>query len=344
MTGASPLQERHIAVVGAGLAGATLANALSAAGANVTVFEKSRGAGGRMSTRRAPTDQPECGPFDHGAQYFTAKSDSFKNALDRWHAEGLVAPWRPRHVPDTEASRRATWWVPVGGMNALAKSLLAGTEVVTGTRVTAIDQSGGRLALSFTDGTETDKQTRDYDHVLVTAPGPQAFDLLGGISSAFHPIGDITYAPCWALMLVPDRPLELPFDTWRGENHIIAWAARNATKPKHGAAQSGAEPWTVHAGGEWSRANLERSAESVATDLLEEFEKIAGSPITPRFLKAHRWRYALVETPLKGGDEKPFILSADGRTGFASDGCRAGRVEAAFESAYGLAEDLINRT
>ena len=53
----------HIAVVGAGIAGLACATTLQQAGVQVSVFDKSRGAGGRMSTRR--TDSWQC---DHGAQ------------------------------------------------------------------------------------------------------------------------------------------------------------------------------------------------------------------------------------------------------------------------------------
>ncbi|MFM7274112.1 MAG: FAD-dependent oxidoreductase, partial [Gammaproteobacteria bacterium] len=59
--------KQRIAVIGAGIAGLALARALADA-AEVTVFEKSRGAGGRMSTRRQ-----EPWHFDHGTQFFTVR-------------------------------------------------------------------------------------------------------------------------------------------------------------------------------------------------------------------------------------------------------------------------------
>ena len=71
-----PTSQRHIAVVGAGIAVITCARTLIQAGHRVTVFEKSRGAGGRMSTRNT-----EFGSFDHGAQYFTVRDERFEHAL-----------------------------------------------------------------------------------------------------------------------------------------------------------------------------------------------------------------------------------------------------------------------
>ena len=54
-----PKDTKRIAVVGAGIAGAACAASLQQAGVQVTLFDKSRGVGGRMSTRRAaPTHHP----------------------------------------------------------------------------------------------------------------------------------------------------------------------------------------------------------------------------------------------------------------------------------------------
>ena len=76
----------RIAIIGAGLAGLTSAQRLAAAGLEVHLFDKSRGAGGRMCTRRAEEVR-----FDHGAQYFTATEPSFQAEVSRWVSAGVVA-------------------------------------------------------------------------------------------------------------------------------------------------------------------------------------------------------------------------------------------------------------
>ena len=63
---------KHFAIIGAGMAGISAARTLVQAGHRVSVFEKSRGAGGRMATRETPF-----GNFDHGAQYFTVRDPRF---------------------------------------------------------------------------------------------------------------------------------------------------------------------------------------------------------------------------------------------------------------------------
>jgi NADPH-dependent 2,4-dienoyl-CoA reductase/sulfur reductase-like enzyme len=78
--------QQTMAVVGAGISGLTCARTLADHGLPVTVFEKSRGVGGRMATRRSDNGAV----FDHGAQYFTVRDQRFQNCVDSWQHAGLV--------------------------------------------------------------------------------------------------------------------------------------------------------------------------------------------------------------------------------------------------------------
>ena len=64
-----------IAIIGTGITGITIAQNLKDF-ATVSLFEKSRGVGGRMALRRSGQYE-----FDHGAQFFTAKSENFKKFI-----------------------------------------------------------------------------------------------------------------------------------------------------------------------------------------------------------------------------------------------------------------------
>src|SRR3990167_5715659 len=81
----------EIAIIGAGIAGLACARRLQLAGVSVTLIDKSRGPGGRMSTRRG--EQWQC---DHGAQYFTARQPLFRAEVQRWLKAGVAARWQPR--------------------------------------------------------------------------------------------------------------------------------------------------------------------------------------------------------------------------------------------------------
>ena len=75
-----------IAIIGTGIAGLSAAQALTAAGHEVHLFDKSRGSGGRMSSKRS-----DAGSLDMGAQYFTARDRRFATAVKQWQAQGHVA-------------------------------------------------------------------------------------------------------------------------------------------------------------------------------------------------------------------------------------------------------------
>ena len=90
----------RIAIVGAGMAGLSCGQRLSRLGHEVRLFDKGRGPGGRMATRRME-DGGTTLHFDHGAQYFAAKDPTFRAIVEDWRAEGLVA----RALDHTEQGR-----------------------------------------------------------------------------------------------------------------------------------------------------------------------------------------------------------------------------------------------
>ncbi|MEH6365300.1 MAG: FAD-dependent oxidoreductase, partial [Pseudomonas marincola] len=79
-----------IAIIGAGIAGLSAAQSLQSAGYAVQLFDKSRGSGGRMSSKRS-----DAGSLDLGAQYFTARDRRFVEAVQQWQARGWVSEWTP---------------------------------------------------------------------------------------------------------------------------------------------------------------------------------------------------------------------------------------------------------
>ena len=65
---------KKIAIIGSGITGCTLAVNLKEY--DITIFDKSRGVGGRLATRRADNFV-----FDHGAPFFQIKTKEFYNFL-----------------------------------------------------------------------------------------------------------------------------------------------------------------------------------------------------------------------------------------------------------------------
>ena len=90
-----------IAIIGTGLAGLSAAQALHAAGLEVELFDKSRGSGGRMASKRS-----DAGSLDLGAQYFAARDRRFAEACSSGvSTAGSIAGTRRCISRATERSR-----------------------------------------------------------------------------------------------------------------------------------------------------------------------------------------------------------------------------------------------
>ena len=132
----------NIAIIGGGISGLTVANILRDY-ANVTIFEKARGVGGRMSTRRT-----EHFNFDHGAQFFTAKTKEFQSFLDPIIKQDIVQIWNARFVEFEQQNivHERIWdesyphYVGVPGMNAIAKYLAQDLDISLNTRIATIKE------------------------------------------------------------------------------------------------------------------------------------------------------------------------------------------------------------
>lgn len=110
----------RVAVIGAGIAGATCARALSLSGCEVHIVDKSRGAGGRLATRRLEwldeQGRRRIVKVDHGAPAFAARGADFRQFLATASQPGTLVQWRPtlaagsRQAPDHFISNILEAW------------------------------------------------------------------------------------------------------------------------------------------------------------------------------------------------------------------------------------------
>lgn len=318
----------HTAIIGAGIAGLTCARALHAGGQQVTVFEKSRGPGGRISTRRR-----DDAAFDHGAQFFTVRDPDFAPVVDDWAAAGMIAPWKgrfgrlvgeARYVPETPPLTR---WVGAPRMSAITRRLSQGLDLKSRTRVERIERDGARWRLTTTEG----ETAGLFERVVVATPAPQAVPLLAAAPALAKNAAAAKMRPSWAVMARFAEPLRLPFDAVDVQEGPVAWMSRNTSKPGRGEA----ECWVLLARAGWAEAHVEDDFESVAEALVAALaERLNG--FAPVEAVAHRWRYGLLNRAV-GPDAH---LDPRG-LGACGDWCVGPRVESAWRSGQAMARLLI---
>ena len=321
----------NVAVIGAGIAGLSAAQRLAEKWP-VTVFEKSRGVSGRTSTRYAPDHE-----FDHGAQYFTIRSARFRSFLAPLMENGTVAEWQPREVSLSAEGTAHTMergeakWVGAPRMNAIAKVLSLAPTVRIGARVTSLH----RDARGWTLQCEDDSQHGPYTHVIIAIPARQAADLVGRNHSWHDQLAGVRQTGNYTLMLGCRHALDLGYDIARIKGSPLGWLAVNSSKPGRG---KNGTALVVQSTSEWAERHIDEDIPEMQALLLQELSRLTGLDLA-RFdlVTTHRWRYADTEIPLG----KSHLLDGEAKMGICGDWCIAGRVEAAFESAMALVDDIL---
>ena len=157
-------------IIGAGLTGLILGKSLSQMSSSsglstVEVFDKSRGVGGRMATRRADGGVK----FDHGAQFYS-KQDSLAPFHQDWEKALLTQFWFNRRDKD--------YFSAPAGITSLAKNLAQGLAIHFEKTLNSIEQVQFKnlspvWRLKWESG-----EVVDCDRLILTAPLPQCLAIL----------------------------------------------------------------------------------------------------------------------------------------------------------------------
>lgn len=331
------------AVVGAGISGAACAVSLQRAGMRVTVFDKSRGVGGRMATRRVTftdmhgTDQTA--ELDHGAQHFIATHPRFRAVLKRAVSVGCVAAWQPKIHSNWPGNDAVSSFVAVPHMPALTRHLLAGLPLHMGEQVQRLQRSADGWYV-VVQGGET---VGPFDHVMLALPPSQAAVLLAGHQDEWaNTLNAVPMQACWTLMAVT-QDVDWPWDACEPASGPLSWVARNDRKPGRDVPR-GCASWVAHASPEWSAKHLEDDSASVLKALTEALahqlpgcEK-GGVKINWLHSSVQRWRFSHPE--LAGHDECWWDPKLS--LGVCGDFMGAGTVQAAWRSGDELADTVAS--
>jgi renalase len=322
----------RVAVIGAGMAGLACARALEQAGAQVVVFDKGRGVGGRLATRTTPW-----GGFDHGAQYFTVQTSAFDPVVAGWAAAGLITPWQGRLVALSsgrliERTLSAQRFVGRPGMQSLPDHLARGLDVRLLVPIDRLSRTAAGWRLIDTAGGTVGLST--FDAVCLAVPSPQATQLLRGVSALADACASVAWEPCWATLVALERPCGVEFDgAFVNDDPILGWIARDSTKPDRPLTDGVGERWVLHARPRWSREYLDMPEDEVAHWMLRAFVARLGRVLVQPRAISLLWPCATPSNPLA----QACLWDPRQRVGAAGDWCGGPRVEGAWLSGLALA-------
>lgn len=297
--------------------------------AQVTIFEKSSEASGRLSTHGAGDFT-----FDDGAQYFTARSEQFLEYLRPFLAQGLVQGWNPRLTTlGGPRPYKRQWFEPhfvaIPSMACWLKQIAASLQVHYQTKIVCALEQGGLWQLQDAQ----DKIHGPYDWVISTAPAPLTASLFPSLAAR---LSKVKMTPCfsWLLGFEP-LPGSQSWEAAVVQNSPLSWLSWNQSRP----GRSGPPALVAHSSNEWAEEHWGQGDAEVLALLAKALQVCSGIEAgQARFSQLQRWRYAATSIDLG----VPFLADFQLALAAAGDWCLKGRLEGAFLSAHQLADYLLS--
>lgn len=320
-----------IAIVGAGIAGLGCARELSKQGHEVTIFEKSRGPGGRCATRKIGEFI-----FDTGATSIAPRGLALENVLlnelptDQLHKiEKPVWTMAYGRINAGDAGRgtmpRYTY---LNGINLLAKHLAKDLNIITETKIETIEKSGEQYLL---DG-------KFFDAVVLNPPLPQTQQLLTNLGDT-RDLSSVGYRACHSVLLGFDGLLpDQPFHALVEPNQVspMIWLSLESQKCPN-RAPAGKTALVAQLGPQFSRDHYEDSESELIHESMVHIRRLFGNELgAPIVSQVMRWKFAQPETHWTFDE----INQPGERVVVIGDGIAGARLELAFESGLLGAEHI----
>lgn len=345
-----------IAIIGAGIAGCFCARLLAQHGLRVALVEKSRGTGGRASSRRlAQSDNAAATTVELGAPFFHAEDDSLATEIERWLNDDIIAPWPEADRRDA-SGRTIRAYTGVPKMSALTRYLSSAADLYPGQRIYHVDKTGGEQWLLRDENYNALLTARK---LILTAPAAQSAALLCSPDApakwlaAAHSASQRCSAQWAAVITVANTGeaaetalalLNNLNDVNYPEHPHIERIIKDCAKPSRAT-----EPmrWVIQADQSWSEANKDASAETVAKALFRAFIEACQLPENAEgciaISNCHRWRLGRHQCAEKtaGDTEENALWDADLRLGIAADWLADGSIWGALQSASALSDQIL---
>ncbi len=307
-----------IGIIGAGLSGLAAGRVLAGAGHDVVVFEKSRGYGGRMATRRIQREEPI--PMDHGAPYLTGTSDAFRSFLSELEEKGLITLWADRFsyytdgriLPEMPGREPVPYYAAPNGMNTIGKYLGRLFDIYFEEKVGGITHIGGsRIRKSPWMINSSSINVFEADAVIIATPAIQAYGLVATAQDEFDlrkmitVLDDISYTSTVSLMAGYGERNPVDWKAIHCDHPVVSWICNESSKRVSSEEMS----LVIHSTDKFARQLVEADDPGELNGkLLKAMGQIMGSwAARPEWHQLHLWRYHFPKKSL----DMPFLESQD---------------------------------
>ena len=276
---------KKIAIIGAGFSAGILNYFLKE---EVDFYEKSRGIGGRCSTRKVD----DVGLFDHGLQYIQNPDHEFKNILhDHSIWQGDFKIFKDDRIQNDISKKERI--IHVDGNNLLVKNLFKGANIFANKELKNIEKKSDYLHLTFNDNTE-----KDYKTVIITAPFQQAYNLTKKYTEHYFSKFNYLMQPNLTLMVAFNKSLNLNLSAVSFENDDVLGFAANENTKKKVLINKNLELWTIQSSLKYALKNIQEyriNKQNLIDEMLKNFLtklRIEIKTENINYSDIHGWLYA----------------------------------------------------
>jgi len=321
-----------IKIVGAGVSGALVAYFLRnsfkvASSIPITIYDKSRGVGGRLSTSRlnCPETGETIAKVDLGAQHYSfncRESDLSKQQrgiLELWEEHNLVKEISEGQIVDApEKYRTVKNYMASNGNSSLVKILL---------------EKAGNVEKVFNK--KISKGDLDDQEWVFTVPVPQMLEIL----DLENGLDKVNYSVRYCLGLAVEKlPENLDSKANYISNSKIRYIGNN-----HLQESLKLQSLCIHSSVPFALSNIDKTKEEGGEILLSELNKLYPE-LEIKSVKHHRWLYSQVyKSPFAGTsyfNKNNVTLTGDA---FAETHNVLGCIDAAYNTAKFIATKLLSK-
>jgi hypothetical protein len=305
----------RVAVIGAGMSGLGAARTLNRAGVETVVFEKSRGVGGRVATRRIGEFA-----FDHGATVISPRGSDLERVMtEELDTSELVLVEKPIYLAletgvsavDAEGGKIRRYAYRRGN-TTLGKLLASDLDVRLGSRVERIENRGDAFVVF----------DEEFSHVVVSAPFPQSQELLAEVDGDRRFNGG-QYRMCLSLMYGVGEDIDRPFHALLEPDQAqpLTWLSLEHMKvPGVDRAPAGQSALVVQMSARYSRYSFDREDSAILEESWVDVRRLLKlKPGVPEVGEVKRWRYSHASNTLSFEAANPagsrILVVGDGISG-----------------------------
>ena len=291
-----------IAIIGAGFSGCNLYNNLKEKYEDITIFEKSRGVGGRLSTKYI-----EDKFIDHGTSSLIPITDDLKMFCLDLAKNGVV-------------KAKYDEFIPKNGINQICKFLIDEKDLIKNTKITKAQNIDNKWLLED----ENHNIYKDFDLLFISIPAPQIVQMKIELPNEFkEKLSKIKYDSTFSLILHTNKELKLN-ENRLYENPDIKDIINNSKKYRYENFNS----YVIHSTKEFANCVNEKSKEEICEIFLDNFDDDTKELIEEFTIIPHLWKYAFAKTSL----DMPYFLNEEKNLGICGDYFNHSNVEAALSS------------